>query len=436
MGRANVYLPDDLERRVRAAAIPISEVCQRALLAAVEQAETGPGRFGGAVLDQYRRGHAAGTGWASNATQAQLLTLLRDQRFAELPAQALPADLYALTEEESLGWEAGFTEGARSAIRLDAAVTEDLPGSDEPDGSQSDQPAEPAGNTGEDGAALGDDSGCQIGSTLDGGAVCFDPHAAVRAAKSPLFAILGEADSRARLTLSIAQDAAARGTGVIVVDLSGELSARAAGLGRNIRVIRTQVAMPQLDDLVKGAIGLGGLWQTVSNLSAGSGLLNLINQPADKLVEPGHVTILDLSGDNAWAVAMSSAHGLSGLLGKADFPRLVQLDLAATIAVPEALAGRLGQLIRTAREQNVAVGVSAQSASTVSRISGGGALLSTIFAMPTASPAEADRLRALMGATAPVLLNPPGSSGAADDQTWAAMRDLHGRLGQLRIDGS
>ncbi len=28
MGRANVYLPDDLERRVKAARIPISEVCQ------------------------------------------------------------------------------------------------------------------------------------------------------------------------------------------------------------------------------------------------------------------------------------------------------------------------------------------------------------------------------------------------------------------------
>ena len=41
MGRANVYLPDELERRVKAAQIPISEVCQRALLAAVEAAENG-----------------------------------------------------------------------------------------------------------------------------------------------------------------------------------------------------------------------------------------------------------------------------------------------------------------------------------------------------------------------------------------------------------
>ena len=40
MGRANVYLPDDLERRVKAARIPVSEVCQQALLKAVEAAES------------------------------------------------------------------------------------------------------------------------------------------------------------------------------------------------------------------------------------------------------------------------------------------------------------------------------------------------------------------------------------------------------------
>ena len=34
MGRANVYLPDELERRVKAAQIPVSEVCQRALVIA------------------------------------------------------------------------------------------------------------------------------------------------------------------------------------------------------------------------------------------------------------------------------------------------------------------------------------------------------------------------------------------------------------------
>ncbi|HUP86601.1 MAG TPA: Clp protease N-terminal domain-containing protein [Acidimicrobiales bacterium] len=37
MGKVNVYLPDDLEREVREAAIPLSSVCQSALRTAVEQ---------------------------------------------------------------------------------------------------------------------------------------------------------------------------------------------------------------------------------------------------------------------------------------------------------------------------------------------------------------------------------------------------------------
>ena len=37
MGKVNVYLPDDLERRVRDAGIPVSSVCQAALRAAVEE---------------------------------------------------------------------------------------------------------------------------------------------------------------------------------------------------------------------------------------------------------------------------------------------------------------------------------------------------------------------------------------------------------------
>ena len=63
MGRANVYLPDDLERRVKAAQIPISEVCQRALLAAVEAAEGTGHPFGEEVGRQFRRGWQAGLGW-------------------------------------------------------------------------------------------------------------------------------------------------------------------------------------------------------------------------------------------------------------------------------------------------------------------------------------------------------------------------------------
>src|SRR5262249_35586469 len=67
MGRANVYLPDDLERRVKAAQIPISEICQRALLAAVEAAETGGGRLQRALRQHFRRGRAAGEAWARAA---------------------------------------------------------------------------------------------------------------------------------------------------------------------------------------------------------------------------------------------------------------------------------------------------------------------------------------------------------------------------------
>src|SRR3954451_20589226 len=96
MGRANVYLPDDLERRVKAAQIPISEVCQRALLAAVEAAETGAGRLDGALRQQFVRGRVAGEPWASTATPAHLLLLLREHRFDEIPPASLPEDLYSL----------------------------------------------------------------------------------------------------------------------------------------------------------------------------------------------------------------------------------------------------------------------------------------------------------------------------------------------------
>src|SRR4051812_23074460 len=113
MGRANVYLPDDLERRVKAARIPISEVCQRALLAAVEAAEAGGGRLHGVVQEQFGRGRTAGQAWAHTAAPEQLLTLLRDQRFEEIPPEALPDDLYSLTAEQSLAWEAGFSVAAR-----------------------------------------------------------------------------------------------------------------------------------------------------------------------------------------------------------------------------------------------------------------------------------------------------------------------------------
>src|SRR3954471_23151427 len=64
MGRANVYLSDALERRVKAARIPVSEVCQQALLAAVEAAESGRPSLGDAVAGAYRQGAQAGERWA------------------------------------------------------------------------------------------------------------------------------------------------------------------------------------------------------------------------------------------------------------------------------------------------------------------------------------------------------------------------------------
>src|ERR1700760_4918865 len=118
MGRANVYLPDDLERRVKAAQIPVSEVCQRALLAAVEAAESGDGRLDSALREQFRRGRAAGETWAATAVPEQLLTLLREHRFEEIPPDALPTDLYSLTAEQSLAWEAGFSVAARESAHL------------------------------------------------------------------------------------------------------------------------------------------------------------------------------------------------------------------------------------------------------------------------------------------------------------------------------
>lgn len=261
MGRANVYLPDDLERRVKAAQIPISEVCQRALQAALEAAECDENRFDETLREQVRDGRDAGQRWARSASSESLLTLVRDQRFEEIPAEALPADVYSLTQQQSLAWEAGFSDAARTAARAVLAAdrgAESAPPSKHDPHNQSEQgdPAElprasesairagtAAGEQankapGRQSARLGDDAGCRIGETVDGDPVSFDPHAAVRAEKSPLFAILGQGDLRARLTMSVAQDAASRGTAVILLDVSGQLSARARGLGNNVRVIQ------------------------------------------------------------------------------------------------------------------------------------------------------------------------------------------------------
>jgi len=414
MGRANVYLPDELERRVKAAQIPISEVCQRALLAAVEAAEGAGHPFGPEIGLQFQRGWQAGRRWTEQAPHEALLTLLRDQRLAEIPAESLPADQYTLTQQQALAWEAGFMEAARATVRIPLPVSADEAEPTEPDGGSAEAGEVPAAEPPADAPAeLGDDSGAQIGVTLDGHGVSFDPHAALRAGKSPVFAVLGHADERARLVLSVAQDAAARGSGVVLVDLSGELSARAAGLGKNVRVLRRpQATVPRLEDLVQGAVGLGGLWDTVAGLSRGSGL----------------------AGDQL-AAALPAMQILGQLASKADFPRLLHVDLPAGMTVPAPFASRLGRIVRTARQQNAAVGLSAEGADTIGQFAGGGALLSTAFAFATSSPAEADRLRNLLGVDAPILLNPPGATVRHSDETWVVMRDLHGRLGQVRMAG-
>ncbi len=448
MGRANVYLPDDLERRVKAAQIPISEVCQRALLTAVEAAEAGGSRFDPAIGEQLERGRAAGAAWAAGAAPEELLTLVRDQRFEEIPAAALPEDLYSLTTAQSLAWEAGFTAAARDAAATAAAS---LPGSTadaDPAEQESDSPGAPILLSKGDATDLGDDSGARIGVTVDGDAVSFDPHAAVRAAKSPLFAVLGQGDLRARLSMSLAQDAAARGAAVVLLDVSGQLTPRAGGLGKNVRVVRpARPAMPAFDDLTRGAPGLGGVFEMLSGLGLGMGgggmgggmggtLMDLFGS-SEQMPPPGHVTVLDLFGDGGIAGALALAQAgqlLSQLATPADHPRLIQIDLPSTITIPPPVAARLGRIVRAARERNAAVGLSAESARLVTDLSGNGSLLSTVFAFATSNPVEADLLRGLLGSSAPILVNPPGTVASPDDQTWVVMRDLEGRMGQVRLD--
>ncbi|MDQ1632933.1 MAG: hypothetical protein QOC80_2905, partial [Frankiaceae bacterium] len=125
MGRANIYLPDDLERRVRAAKIPLSEICQTALLSAVEAAEGSTAPLGTAVGDSFATGAAAGAEWAGTAATTTLLRLVRDARLEDIPRNALPASWFSWSEEQTLAWEAGFVDAARTAVR--ASLTADLP---------------------------------------------------------------------------------------------------------------------------------------------------------------------------------------------------------------------------------------------------------------------------------------------------------------------
>ncbi len=262
----------------------------------------------------------------------------------------------------------------------------------------------------------------------------------MRAGKSPLYAVLGESGLRARLTLSLAQDAAARGTAVVLLDVSGKLSTRARGLGRNVRVVRpATTAMPSFEDVARGAVGLGGLYDMLSGLAGSGGLPDLFRASSPQVPPPGHVVVLDLAGDGGLSSALAlaqAAHLLGQLNTPADHPRLVQIDLPSNLTLPGPIAGRIGRLFRAARQRNAALGVSAESAHVISDLSGTGSLLSTVLAFATSDPVEADRLRDLLGSAAPILLNAPGAVPDADDPTWVVMRDLEGRLGQVRLDAS
>ncbi|MDQ1636619.1 MAG: hypothetical protein QOJ32_3428, partial [Frankiaceae bacterium] len=203
-----------------------------------------------------------------------------------------------------------------------------------------------------------------------------------------------------------------------------------------VRVIRsTAPSMSGIEDLFRGGGDLRTMWQTVAGLTAGAGLFP--GGGTDDVVKPGYVTVLSPSGDGALGGMLSAASAvrtLAGLTAVTDHPRLLQVDLPSGVTVPAAVATVLTKLIGTARDHDVAFGLSAESAATVTGVGGSGALLSTVFGFATTSPVEADLLRDLLGASAPVLLNPPGAAAQRGDEAWCVMRDLEGRLGQVHID--
>jgi hypothetical protein len=451
MGRANVYLPDDLERRVKAARIPVSEVCQQALLAAVEAAESGRPPLGDAVAGAYRQGAQAGERWALAASPVTLLALLRDQRLDQIPTDHLPESWYSLSDELTTAWEAGFAEAARGVAR---AAVDVGPASDPAPHSTPDAAPDATPTSGRDDGPdpaeeelvilesppLGDGSTSYIGLDHAGRRVAFDPHAAVAEDKSPLFAVLGPADQRAGLALTVGQDAASRGVAVVMLDVSGQLTPRASGLGKTVRLPSApQQAMPSLDALLGGSEGgVRGLWDLLGGLSAaGGGLFPAAGASSRGLVTPGYVTVLSVAGDGPLGGvlgAVNALRALSELTSKAAHPRLLLVDLPTGVAVPGQLAAALGRFMRTARQNDVALGLSAESTEAVADVGGTGALLSTVFAFPTSSPAEARRLRTLLGADAPILVHPPGFVPRPEDEVWCTMRDLSGRLGQVRLD--
>ena len=117
---------------------PSPRICQRALLAAVEAAEGGLPGFSEPIAAQFHRGWEAAVRWIETAPVASLLTLVRDQRLADIPAEALPDDLYALTQEQTLAWEAGFMAAGRATLRLPLPVTSSADSQQEPGDAEAD----------------------------------------------------------------------------------------------------------------------------------------------------------------------------------------------------------------------------------------------------------------------------------------------------------
>jgi hypothetical protein len=228
---------------------------------------------------------------------------------------------------------------------------------------------------------------------------------------------------------------------VVILDLAGQLTPRARGLGKIVRLpSAAQQPMPSIDALLGSAGGMRGLWDVLAGLStAGGSLFPMPGGSSQDLLPPGYVTVLTVSVDGGLGGvlgAMNALRALAELTTKAAHPRLLLVDLPTGIAVPSQLAAALGRLVRTARHNDVALGLSADSAGAVADAGASRALLSTVFAFPTSSSAEADRLRDLLGAHAPILLNPPGFVPQAQDEVWCTMRDLAGRLGQVRLDAT
>ena len=403
----------------------------------------------------YRQGAQAGERWGRAASPVALLTLLRDQRLDQIPTDHLPESWYSLSDELTTAWEAGFVEAARGVARaaVDVAPGPEAASDSPPDAAPSAAPDDTStSGPGEspdplveelvitESPSLGDDSTSYIGLDHAGRRVAFDPHAAVAEDKSPLFAVLGPADQRARLGLNVGLDAASRGVAVVLLDVSGQLTPRASGLGKTVRLPSApQHSMPSLDALLGGSEGgVRGLWDLLGGLSAaGGGLFPTAGASSRGLVTPGYVTVLSVAGDGPLGGvfgAMNALRALSELASKAAHPRLLLVDLPTGVAVPGQLASALGRFMRTARQNDVALGLSAESTEAVADVGGTGALLSTVFAFPTTSPAEARRLRTLLGADAPILVHPPGFVPRPEDEVWCTMRDLSGRLGQVCLD--